>query len=369
MLAHKLTVYLLIAAPIITLVIITTLVVMMRYKRKKNLQSKKHAKHQSDDPSSTQLSSASWRVRLHDALKHSSQQLSVKIQNILHQSATWSEESQNQIRKVLYNADLGVETCDTLLKHINHIAKQSSSPMQINHILSHLAEKMIAIIENNQTTETLPHTKPRVVMMVGVNGVGKTTTTGKLASRFVADQQKVLLCAADTFRAGAIDQLRIWGDRIGVDVIHQKSGTDPAAVAYTAVQASLSRNIDTLIIDTAGRLQNKANLMNQLQKIYRVIKKLIPDAPHEIWIVIDSTTGSNALSQVRVFRDTIPITGLIITKLDGTAKGGAVVGLSHSENIPIRYIGIGETAEDLRPFHTKDFVHGLLSLPDNVQKT
>jgi fused signal recognition particle receptor len=199
-----------------------------------------------------------------------------------------------------------------------------------------------------------------VLLVVGVNGVGKTTTIGKLAARFVAEGKNVMLCAADTFRAAAIEQLMVWGERNGVPVIKQHQGADPAAVAFDGVQAAKSRGVDVLMIDTAGRLHNKNDLMNELSKINKSIGKAYEGAPHETWIVVDATTGQNAVQQVKAFSEVTPVSGIVVTKLDGTAKGGVIVGIADQFKIPIRYIGVGEKAADLRAFEGPEFMKSLL---------
>jgi fused signal recognition particle receptor len=196
-------------------------------------------------------------------------------------------------------------------------------------------------------------------MVVGVNGAGKTTTIGKLARRYQDEGRSVLLCAADTFRAAAIEQLEVWGTRTGVDVIRQQQGSDPSSVVYTALEAARARKVDYVILDTAGRLHTKENLMAELEKMRRTIKKLIPDAPHEVLLVLDATTGQNGLEQARRFTETSGVTGIVLTKLDGTAKGGVVVAISRELGLPIRYVGIGEKAEDLIPFDPEAFINSL----------
>jgi fused signal recognition particle receptor len=212
---------------------------------------------------------------------------------------------------------------------------------------------------SNQTPLKKPTEGPWVILVVGVNGVGKTTSIGKLAARFLSEDKKVLLAAADTYRAAAIDQLQVWGERLGVDVIAHKQGSDPAAVAYDAVKAAIARNSDVLLIDTAGRLHSKNDLMKELQKIYKVIGKDLPGAPHESWLVVDATTGQNAVQQVKAFTEVASLTGLISTKLDGTAKGGVLIGISDTFKLPIRYVGVGEKATDLHEFKAADYVDSL----------
>jgi fused signal recognition particle receptor len=201
--------------------------------------------------------------------------------------------------------------------------------------------------------------EPLVIMVIGVNGVGKTTTIGKAAHRYRGQGKKVMLVAADTFRAAAVEQLEIWGERVGADVIKQREGADPSAVAFDALTAALSRRADVVLIDTAGRLHTKSNLMEELKKVRRVIGRKLPGAPHEVWLVLDATTGQNAISQAEMFHEALGITGIVLTKLDGTAKGGIVVGISHQLRLPILFIGIGEGIDDLRPFDASDFVEAI----------
>jgi fused signal recognition particle receptor len=218
------------------------------------------------------------------------------------------------------------------------------------------------LLETLQASERAPARvaePPAVILAVGVNGSGKTTTIGKLAQRFRNEGRSVLLCAADTFRAAAIEQLEVWGERAGVEVIRQRTGSDPSAVLFDAVQAAKARRVDYVIVDTAGRLQTKENLMAELQKMSRTAKKVIPDAPHEVLLVLDATTGQNGLEQARKFTESSGVTGIVLTKLDGTAKGGIVVAIAHELNLPIRYIGVGEKAEDLLPFNSEKFIESL----------
>ena len=200
---------------------------------------------------------------------------------------------------------------------------------------------------------------PAVIMVVGVNGAGKTTTIGKLAQRFLGEGRKVLLCAADTFRAAAIEQLDVWAQRAGVDMVRQKTGADPSAVVFDALQAAKARSVDYVIIDTAGRLHTKENLMAELEKMRRTCQRVIPGSPHEVWLVLDATTGQNGIEQARKFTESAGITGIILTKLDGTAKGGVVVSIARELNLPIRFVGVGEKITDLLPFEPDDFVHSL----------
>lgn len=207
----------------------------------------------------------------------------------------------------------------------------------------------------------LPEQGLAVILFVGVNGVGKTTTIGKMAHRYKQEGKKVLLAAGDTFRAGAIEQLETWGERVGVDVIKQQAGSDPAAVMYDALQAAKTRDADVLLCDTAGRLQNKVNLMEELNKIYRVLQREVPDAPHEVLLVLDATTGQNALSQAKMFKEKSGVTGLVLTKLDSTAKGGIVIAIRRELDIPVKFVGLGEKMDDLQEFDSEQFVHALFA--------
>jgi fused signal recognition particle receptor len=263
-----------------------------------------------------------------------------------------------ELEYTLIGADIGVRTAGEILE----IIRQRVDRKQINDveglkllIRSHLVEVLEA------TERPLPRvsTPPAVVLLVGVNGSGKTTTIGKLARLYRSQGHGVLLCAADTFRAAAIEQLEIWGQRTGTEVIHQKPGADPSAVLFDAIQSGRSRKIDYVIVDTAGRLHTKSNLMAELEKMRRTATRLIPSAPHEVLLVMDATTGQNGLEQARRFTESSGVTGIVLTKLDGTAKGGVVVPIARELNLPIRYIGVGEKPEDLLPFEADKFVASL----------
>jgi fused signal recognition particle receptor len=224
-----------------------------------------------------------------------------------------------------------------------------------------LRNEVLAILSHRAPLEPVAATRPHVVMVVGVNGVGKTTTIGKLAARFTAEGRSVLIAAADTFRAAAVDQLAIWAERAGAGLIRHKDGTDPAAVAYDAVEAALARQTDVVIVDTAGRLHTKVNLMEEIKKVKRSISKRLPEAPHEVLLVLDATTGQNAVAQAEMFHQALGVTGIALTKLDGTAKGGIVIAIRRSFDIPLQYIGIGESIEDLQDFDPERFVDALFS--------
>ena len=269
------------------------------------------------------------------------------------------DELFEELEERLLIADVGV---DTTLKVIRSLT-ESASRKQLKDgeaLYQLLQDELSAIIEPVSKPLVIePSTSPYVILMVGVNGVGKTTTIGKLAKKFQQQGKKVALAAGDTFRAAAVEQLQVWGDRNDITVIAQHTGADSASVIFDAVQAAKARNVDVLIADTAGRLQNKAHLMNELEKIVRVMKKLDPSAPHEIMLTLDAGTGQNAISQVELFHKSVGITGLTLTKLDGTAKGGVIFGLADKFGIPIRYIGVGEGIDDLREFNSKEFIEAL----------
>jgi fused signal recognition particle receptor len=222
-----------------------------------------------------------------------------------------------------------------------------------------IREHLLEILEAADRPPARVSQPPAVVLAVGVNGSGKTTTIGKLAQRYKAEGRSVLLCAADTFRAAAIDQLEIWGERTGTEVIRQKPGSDPSAVLFDAIQAAKARGIDYVIVDTAGRLQTKSNLMAELEKMSRTAKRVVADAPHEVLLVMDATTGQNGLEQARRFTETSGVTGIVLTKLDGTAKGGVVIAIARELNLPIRYVGVGEKVDDLLPFDPEKFIESL----------
>ena len=271
----------------------------------------------------------------------------------------------DDLEEILVTSDVGVETT---LKIISRIQERVSRDKYLgtNELNGLLKEEIAALLTENDTGEFVDFDFPKrdtpyVIMVVGVNGVGKTTTIGKLAYHFTKAGKSVLLGAADTFRAAAIDQLSIWADRTGVSIVKQDMGSDPAAVAFDTVTSAVNRNIDVVIIDTAGRLHNKVNLMNELGKIKKVMQKVLPDAPQEVLLVLDGSTGQNAIEQARQFIAVTEVTSLALTKLDGTAKGGVVIGISDQFKIPVRFIGLGEKMEDLQIFDKNEFVNSLFS--------
>lgn len=275
------------------------------------------------------------------------------------------DEVLNNLEEVLVSSDVGVATTLNIIERITaRVARDKI--LNTSELNSILREEIVSLLAKNDIDSALDFStpsshKPYVIMVVGVNGAGKTTTIAKLAFQFKASGKNVLIGAADTFRAAAIDQLQIWADRVGVPLIKQQMGADPASVSYDTLKSAISAGSDVVIIDTAGRLHTKINLMSELSKIKRVMEKVIPDAPHEVLLVLDGSTGQNAFEQARQFIAATNVTGMVITKLDGTAKGGVVIGISDQFKIPVKYIGIGEKLEDLLVFNRFDFVDSLFS--------
>ena len=262
-----------------------------------------------------------------------------------------------QIEELLITADVGVQTATALIERLS--AAQAEDADALQQALR--AEILQILSRRTPTTAPAAAVGPRVIMVVGVNGVGKTTTIGKLAARFTREGRSVLIAAADTFRAAAVDQLAIWAERAGAGLVRHKDGSDPAAVAYDAVEAALTRRTDVVIVDTAGRLHTKVNLMEEIKKVKRSIAKRLPEAPHEVLLVLDATTGQNAVAQAQMFHQALGVTGIALTKLDGTAKGGIVIAICQAFDIPLQYIGIGESIEDLQDFEPERFVEALFS--------
>jgi fused signal recognition particle receptor len=262
----------------------------------------------------------------------------------------------DQIEELLITSDIGVETATALIGRISAAGAATAEELQ-----SVLREELLAILTRNTRPVCAPGGPPHVILVVGVNGVGKTTTIGKLAARLAADGKKVLIAAADTFRAAAVEQLTIWAERAGADIVRHANGADPASVAFDAVDTALARGADVVIVDTAGRLHTKINLMEEIKKVKRSIAKKLPGAPHDVLLVLDATTGQNAISQVRLFHEALELNGIALTKLDGTAKGGIVIAICQAFDIPLRYIGIGESIEDLQDFDPQQFVDALFA--------
>jgi fused signal recognition particle receptor len=263
-----------------------------------------------------------------------------------------------ELEYALITADIGVATVEDILEQIRQRVdrKLTSDAQEIRNLVR---EQLLEVLRASEMPIREVKQPPAVVMLVGVNGAGKTTTIGKLSNRFLREERKVLLCAADTFRAAAIEQLEVWAQRAGVEMIRQKTGADPSAVVFDALQAAKARGVDYVIVDTAGRLHTKENLMAELEKMRRTASRVVPGAPHEVWLVLDATTGQNGLEQARKFTESAGVTGIVLTKLDGTAKGGVVVAIARELNLPIRYVGVGEKLEDLLPFEPDKFIESL----------
>ncbi|MFC2287106.1 MAG: signal recognition particle-docking protein FtsY [Selenomonas sp.] len=299
--------------------------------------------------------------RLKKGLAKTRETFTNKIEKLIIGYADIDDDLLDELEETLIMSDVGVKTTERLMADVrNGIKKKDiNTPEDLKPFL---AEKISEILSTGSDETRIASAGPTVLLVIGVNGVGKTTTIGKLAAYYKEQGKSVMLAAADTFRAAAIDQLQIWGDRTGVPVIRHEEGSDPAAVAFDAVKAARARSIDVLIIDTAGRLHTKSNLMEELKKINRVIQREIAEAPHETLLVLDATTGQNAISQADLFQKAAAITGIVLTKLDGTAKGGVIIGLKSELSMPVKWIGVGEGVDDLRPFIAKDFARALFGL-------
>lgn len=298
--------------------------------------------------------------KLKEGLTKTRKSLTEKIEKVIIGYADIDDDLLDELEDALIQADVGVKTSLKLMDDVRASIKKKeiNTPEDLKPFLIKRITEMLN--EGNDETKIAAN-GPTVILVIGVNGVGKTTTIGKLGQYYKEMGKSVMFAAADTFRAAAIDQLEIWGQRVGVPVIKHEEGSDPAAVVFDAVKAATARKIDMLIIDTAGRLHNKANLMTELNKIQRVIKREIADAPHETLLVLDATTGQNAISQAELFTKAAPISGLVLTKLDGTAKGGVVIGLKAELSMPVKWIGVGEGIDDLRPFVANDFAAALFN--------
>jgi fused signal recognition particle receptor len=312
------------------------------------------------------LFSKEKKETLNKGLEKTKQSFFSKIARSIVGKSKVDDEVLDNLEEILITSDVGV---DTTLKVIERIEERVARDkvLGVNELNTVLKEEIASLLSESNNGDAvdfeLPNTngEPYVIMVVGVNGVGKTTTIGKLANQFKAKGKKVILGAADTFRAAAVDQLIIWSERVGVEIVQQGMGADPASVAFDTLQSAKSKNADVVIIDTAGRLHNKVNLMNELSKIKRVMDKVIPGAPHEILLVLDGSTGQNAYEQAKQFALATDINALAITKLDGTAKGGVVIGISDQMKIPVKYIGVGEGVNDLQVFNKMEFVDSLFS--------
>ena len=294
--------------------------------------------------------------KIAEGLKKTRDSMMGKVDALLNSFTKIDEDFFDELEESLIMADVGAVTSARICENLRKKVKEEglSDPSAVKGALKEIIAQMLASGEALNLS-----TKPSIILVIGVNGVGKTTTIGKLAHNLHEDGKKVLLAAADTFRAAAIDQLQIWADRAGVDLVKHGEGSDPAAVVFDAINAGKARGCDVVICDTAGRLHNKKNLMDELSKIARVIDREAPGSAKEVLLVLDATTGQNALNQAKLFQEAAGLTGIILTKLDGTARGGVVIGIKEELNIPIKYIGVGEQIDDLRPFDSKEFVEAL----------
>lgn len=297
--------------------------------------------------------------RLKDGLTKSREGWAQKIGAILY-NRQWDDQAMESMEESLIAADVGVKAADKLMQALR---KQAPSGEQdpADEMIARLQQAMIEILAPKDEAKPELTARPWVILFLGVNGVGKTTTIGKMAAQYRQTGKKVLLVAGDTFRAAAIEQLEAWGKQAGVEVIKHRAGSDPSAVVFDGMQAAKSRGIDVLLIDTAGRLHTKVHLIEELKKIRRVIAREQPDAPHETLLVLDATTGQNGLQQARVFKEATDISGIVLTKLDGTAKGGVIISIQEELGVPVRYIGVGEEVEDLQPFEPAAFVEALFA--------
>ncbi|MEC2077009.1 signal recognition particle-docking protein FtsY [Metabacillus fastidiosus] len=286
-----------------------------------------------------------------------------KVNDLVARYRKVDEDFFEELEEILISADVGVTTVMDLIDELKTEVKRRNI-QDTEEVRAVISEKLVEIYEGEEGQKSelnIEDGRLNIILFVGVNGVGKTTTIGKLAHMLKSEGKSVLLAAGDTFRAGAIDQLEVWGERVGVDVIKQSEGSDPAAVMFDAVQAAKARKVDVLLCDTAGRLQNKVNLMKELEKVKRVIEREVPDAPHEVLLVLDATTGQNAMSQAKQFSEATNVSGIVLTKLDGTAKGGIVLAIRSELDIPVKFVGLGEKMDDLQQFNAEQYVYGLFA--------
>ncbi|MBM3213433.1 signal recognition particle-docking protein FtsY [Candidatus Poribacteria bacterium] len=304
--------------------------------------------------------------RLREGLSKTRANLTDQLAGLLRMGRRIDDDLIDEIEELLIRADVGVNTTMELIERVRETVK-AKGLSDAGDLHGVLRDEVLRVLGDQAATIDTTTAKPFVMLVVGVNGVGKTTTIGKLASRYRSEGKRVLVAAADTFRAAAIDQLEVWCQRACVEIIKQAEGSDAAAVVFDAIAASRSRGTDVLIVDTAGRLHTKTNLMQELAKISRVASREVPDAPHEVLLVLDATTGQNAVSQAQKFREIVPVSGIALTKLDSTAKGGIVIAVKHELDIPVKLIGIGESIEDLRDFVPSDFVSALFTLSSDEE--
>jgi len=300
----------------------------------------------------------SFFKKLKDGLFKTRKNITERINSVISNFKSVDEDLFEELEEILITSDVGVETTMRLLDGVRKKVKEQkvSTPGDVVKLLK---DEILELMSEN--VEPQKDEYPMILVVMGVNGVGKTTSVGKIANRYKKAGKKVLIAAADTFRAAAIEQLEVWSNRVGVDIIKHQEGSDPAAIIYDAINAAKSRKIDVVICDTAGRLHNKKNLMEELKKIFRVIDREYPEAHREVYLVLDATTGQNAITQAKVFKEAADITGIVLTKLDGTAKGGIVIAIKSELNIPVRLVGVGEKIDDLQEFNAVDFVNALFS--------
>jgi fused signal recognition particle receptor len=297
--------------------------------------------------------------RLKEGLSKTRHEFVSKVDRLILNRRKIDDQFLEELEEIMLAADLGVRVTHELIGRMkNEIRRKELNQPEV--LKGYLRDEIYEILKSEEKHLEISEKAPFVIMVIGVNGVGKTTIIGKMASRFISQDKSVLLVAADTFRTAAIEQLQIWGERAGVEVISQQMGSDPAAVVFDAIKSAQARKVDVLIIDTAGRMHTKTNLIEELKKIKRVIARVLTGAPHEILLILDATTGQNSISQAKLFDGALGVTGIAVTKLDGTSRGGVLVAISSKLNIPIRYIGIGEKIEDLRDFNAREFVNAIL---------
>lgn len=296
--------------------------------------------------------------KLKNGLSKTKNSFDEKINNAFSVFRKVDEELLEELEEILIMSDMGLDTSVNIIQELRNRIKKEK--IQDTEAVKQALREEIQKILDAQTSDLNLTTKPAIILVVGVNGVGKTTSIGKIANRLKQNNKKVVIAAADTFRAAAVEQLEIWANRAGCDMVKKEEGIDPASVVFDAIRITKETNADVLICDTAGRLHNKKYLMEELSKIQRVIDKELPEAQKEVLLVLDATTGQNAISQVKAFKETTPITGLVLTKLDGTAKGGVVVGIVDENKIPVKFIGVGEQIDDMEIFNSKDFVKAIL---------
>lgn len=302
--------------------------------------------------------------KIKKGLERTKKSLIKNIETVVIGYAKIDEDFLDDLEAVLLSGDLGVRTTDYLMRQIRRGVTEGCIS-DTREVMPYMQKLVADMLREEPKAPEEPH-HPEVWLIVGVNGVGKTTTIGKLSSQLHKEGKKVLLAASDTFRAAASEQLTIWAERTGADIVKHAEGADPAAVAFDAVSAAKARGADIVLIDTAGRLQTKVNLMEELKKISRVVKKVVPDAPHQTLLVLDATTGQNAVSQAKSFGEIVPLTGVVLTKLDGTAKGGVVLSITEELHVPVKYIGLGEREDDLQKFNPDEFARALFETEDHV---